>query len=466
MNACRFALPLVACLMAACANNEPASDALSVTDARLDSPITDTGPSADTLAAPDLDPKLRAQLFDEVQAYLTAEDAGASPPLLAKLDKEYKGVAFAVLAAAVRHRPKPAKLPHTGAKQLNWTNPHTKGFATYHAYVPAALATAGKDRYPLLVFLHGAGGNGADLVNNKVWQGAADTLGVIFVAPTSHKSCDWSYHEDCMSQVVMLVQHLKRRYPVDDDRVVLSGFSMGGRGSFSVGVAYPDPYCGVVPVAGTIGAVQNTSDLGVHQKYCCPHVENALNLRLHYISGDQDVPLLVYQNRGCELCLKSMKNEYVYTELPGVGHVMPMGTWSKAVAWTLAKPRAPYPATVIYNQAYQDSSQYPTGMWAQTKLKLPQYWADMDARADTAMAARLQATVSKNTITLTTVNVSKATVYLADGLLDLSAAVTITDGAKVLHSGKVQRDRRFLLTEARRRGERSMIFANRVVVSF
>ena len=459
----RASVPVLMCLLlAACPQGDPAPDASPGVDARADA----GPPTADILATPDLDPKLRARLFDEVHAYLTADDPGTSPPLLAKLNTEYAGVPFAVLAAAVRHRPAPAKLPHTKTKQVTWTNPHTNGVATYHAYVPAKLATAGKDRYPLLVFLHGAGGDGAGLANGKPWQDAADKLGLIFVAPSSHKSCDWSYHEDCMSQVVMLVQHLKRRYPVDDDRVVLSGFSMGGRGSFSVGVAYPDPYCGVVPVAGTIGAVQNTSDLSVHKKYCCPHVENALNLRLHYISGDQDVPLLLYQNRGCEQCLKTMDNEYVYTELPGVGHTIPMDTWNKAVAWTLARARTPYPARVIYNQAYQDSSQYPAGMWAQTKLKLPQYWADLDARADTAKPARLMASVSGDEITLTATNVKKATVYLADGLLDLSAKVTIKGGGKVLYSGMVKRDRRFLLTEARRRADRSRIFANRVAVTF
>lgn len=406
-----------------------------------------------------IDRAIGRKFFQEVHAYLTAENPGPNPPLLAQLDTVYHDIPFDVVAEAVRARP-PASFPATGVHQHTWTNPHYGGEETYHAYVPPALATAAARSFPLLVFLHGAGGEGGSIVQSTAVQQVGDRLGAILVAPTSNPECDWSATEDCMAQTVLLVQHLKRRYPVDDARVVLSGFSMGGRGSFSVGVAYPEPYCGLVPVAGTIGAVHNTTDLQLHKAYCCPHVENVQNLRLHYISGELDMELMLYQNRGCALCLAEQGSEYVYTELKGQGHVWPLDLWEQAVAWTLDRPRPAYPAKVVYHLAAQASVIYPDDLWLQQKLRVPQYWADIEARVDGAKPARIEAQRAGNVITLVTSNVARVGLYLADGQTE----VTVVEGDRVLFAGLVARDRRFLLTEARRRSERSMIFANRLTL--
>jgi predicted esterase len=398
-------------------------------------------------------------LESEVHAYLTADDPGDDPPILARLETVYAGVSFGEVARAVRHRP-PA-LPAPGVSQVTWTNPYYQGPATCHLYVPPLTRSPA----PLLVFLHGAGGDGAGVVGQQAVREAADRLGAILAAPTSDPKCDWSALEDCMAQTVMLVQHLKRRYPVDDARVVLSGFSMGGRGAFSVGVAYPEPYCGVVPVAGTIGAVHNTQDLAVHKAYCCPHMENIGNLRLHYISGELDVPLLILQNRGCAECIKDQGSWHRYTELKGQGHVWPLDLWEEAVAWTLERPRPSHPSAVVYHLTTQASAVLPDDLWTHQKLRVPQYWADIEARLDDTKPARLEAHRAGNLITLGAKNVARVAVFLPDDVLDLDAEVTIAvEGRGVMFQGLVPRDRRFLLTEARRRSDRSMLFANRVTL--
>jgi len=416
---------------------------------------------ADTVASDGL----TSALADEVEAYLTAEDPGPDPPLLQRLDTVYHDVPFQLLAQIVKNPPAP-KWPQTGVHQHSWTNPYYQGTETYQAYVPPKLSSdSSKRRFPLLVFLHGAGGDGAGIVGATAVRDSVDRLGAILVAPSSNAKCDWNQLEDCMSQTVKLVQHLKRRYPVDDSRVVLSGFSMGGRGAFSVGVAYPEPYCGVVPVAGSIGAVHNTSDIAFHKAYCCPHTENVFNLRLHYITGDQDMALMLYQNRGCDLCLAEQGADYLYTELKGQGHVWPLDLWEQAVAWTLERPRPPYPERVVYHLAPQASAILPEDLWLQQKLKTPQYWADIEQRVDPTQPARLEARRSGNTIWLHGTNVAQVGLYLGDGMLDLRSDLRVhTRDGTVLFCGRVARDRRFLLTEARRRSDRTMVFASRLTL--
>jgi pimeloyl-ACP methyl ester carboxylesterase len=427
------------------------------TDATADS-SPDTAPVADVVP---VDPAVRAALYAEVHAYLTADDPGPEPPLLARLDTAYRGVPFEVVEDAVHRRPAPAVLPPAGVHARRFTNPVSGEDAVYHLYVPTTLPPDA-DRYPLLVFLHGAGGEGESLARSAEFQQAADRLGVLLVTPTSSLRCDWSANETCMSQVVLLVQHLKRVLPVDDTRVVLSGFSMGGRGSFSAAAAYPEPYCGVVPVAGSIGAIYTTPDLAVHRAYCCPHAANLGNLRLQYISGDQDAAPLLYQNRACAQCLMEQGSAYVYTELPGVGHALPMDRWEQAAAWTLERPRASYPTTTVYNLAPQASSATRGGVYFQSRLVVPQYWAMPEERRDPAGPATLRAVRSGNEITLTTSNVARASVYLAGAMVDLSAPVRVTADGRTVFDGRVSRDARVLLTEARARSERTMTFAARL----
>ena len=47
-----------------------------------------------------------------------------------------------------------------------------------------------------------------------------------------------------------MTQDVKAKYPIDPDRIVLYGFSMGGAGAWSIGSHYPDLWAAVQPGAG------------------------------------------------------------------------------------------------------------------------------------------------------------------------------------------------------------------------
>ncbi|MCK5799376.1 MAG: hypothetical protein KAI47_19430 [Deltaproteobacteria bacterium] len=434
--------------------------------ATVDASIKDgTNDSADGHPGDLISDALAAQIATEVEAYLTAETE--DPSFLQKLDGVYAGVPFAVFADAVRARPPKPVLPAAGVHEDSWQNPITARTQTYSLYVPTGVAEAAqtgtKDRFPLIVFLHGAGGNGAAIAADPTIRQAADNEGALLVAPTDDATiCDWSETEDCMSQVVNLVQLIKRRYAIDDRRVVLTGFSMGGRGSFSVGVAYPEPYCGITPVAGTIGAVFDDPDLQLHKRYCCPHLQNADAVRLRYFSGDQDGQLMLYQNRGCALCLTESSAEHEYVEVAGQGHVFFATRWRAAVAWALQKPRENFPKTVHRNLSAQASGINPGGIFLHEKNKVPQYWAEPTGRKDTAKNGHLAAQVAGQDVTVATKNVTGVTLYLSDDLVDLDLPIHVVVDSKVVHDGKVPRDAHVLLRQARLRSERAMIFAAKI----
>ena len=109
-----------------------------------------------------------------------------------------------------------------------------------------------KDSWPLMVFLHGAGERGTDLNKVKVHgppklieQGK--NLPFIIVSPQCPNDQWWPGLE---REVIALVDEITEKYKVDTGRVYLTGLSMGGYGTWSIGCSYPDRFAAMVPICG------------------------------------------------------------------------------------------------------------------------------------------------------------------------------------------------------------------------
>lgn len=114
----------------------------------------------------------------------------------------------------------------------------------------------GKDpakKWPLLVFLHGAGERGDDLSLLKKHGphkliSAGQTFEAIVVSPQVPDGEYWSPHG-----VKALVDAIKRSQRVDDSRVYLTGISMGGFGTFDTIAEYPAVFAAAIPICGGAG---------------------------------------------------------------------------------------------------------------------------------------------------------------------------------------------------------------------
>ena len=108
----------------------------------------------------------------------------------------------------------------------------------------------GRKRWPLLLFLHGAGerGRGLDLVKKHgpprlVAEG--HDLPFILVSPQCPKRQSWS-----TDVLAALLDDVIARYRVDERRVYLSGLSMGGYGTWSLACARPERFAAIAPICG------------------------------------------------------------------------------------------------------------------------------------------------------------------------------------------------------------------------
>ncbi len=109
-----------------------------------------------------------------------------------------------------------------------------------------------KEAWPLVVFLHGAGERGDDLERVKkhgppklIEQGKS--FPAIVVSPQSAPRRWW--HSQLL-ELTALVDEIVDKYKIDEDRVYLTGLSMGGFGTWALAAYSPDRFAALMPICG------------------------------------------------------------------------------------------------------------------------------------------------------------------------------------------------------------------------
>ena len=106
-------------------------------------------------------------------------------------------------------------------------------------------------KYPLVIFLHGAGTRGDDigtLMRNVAFADIKNHQykGYILAAPLCNAH-DWC---QIMQTVINWVSELRELTYVDTDRVYLTGLSMGGYGTWELTSIHPEWFAAIMPLCG------------------------------------------------------------------------------------------------------------------------------------------------------------------------------------------------------------------------
>jgi predicted peptidase len=117
-----------------------------------------------------------------------------------------------------------------------------------------------KESWPLMVFLHGSGERGDNLDQVKVHGppkliAAGKEFPMIVVSPQCPKGKSWEPFE-----LSLLLDDLERKYKVDQDRIYLTGLSMGGFGTWRMAAHAPNRLAAIAPICGG-GDVQSARRL-------------------------------------------------------------------------------------------------------------------------------------------------------------------------------------------------------------
>jgi len=159
---------------------------------------------------------------------------------------------FVLLAANVR-----AEEPAPG-KQVGqeFTSTYAPSESTrYLLFLPSDYGKTDK-KWPLLLFLHGAGESGDDLQLVKVHgppklvEQRPNDFPFVIVSPQASK-VDTPLVDRWQPRLLAeLVDHVAGKYAVDTDRLYVTGLSMGGYGTIRLVAHYPGKFAAAAPICG------------------------------------------------------------------------------------------------------------------------------------------------------------------------------------------------------------------------
>jgi dienelactone hydrolase len=103
-------------------------------------------------------------------------------------------------------------------------------------------------------------------------------------------------------------QSRSKDFNVDPNRIYLMGHSMGGGGTFHIGIKNPDLFAALAPIAPAV--FHKTDEL-----------EKIKHVPVILVQGDKDNLVKVERIRPWAEKMKELKMKYEYIEVPGGGHV-------------------------------------------------------------------------------------------------------------------------------------------------
>ena len=136
---------------------------------------------------------------------------------------------------------KPQKFERTITKNLK---------ADYLLFLPKSYDAGGTNCWPLILFLHGAGERGTNLQTitvhgpPKMVKKNPDFPFIVVSPQCPHN--EWWSNEVLMN----LLDEVAAKHKVDTNRIYLTGLSMGGFGTWSLGTAHPERFAAIAPICG------------------------------------------------------------------------------------------------------------------------------------------------------------------------------------------------------------------------
>ena len=122
----------------------------------------------------------------------------------------------------------------------------------YAQYLPKGYD--GMKKFPLVLFLHGAGERGEDLdvacrhgYRKHVRESGAE-YPFIIVAPQCPNGKFWGCYTESL---LAFLDDICATLATDTDRVYLTGFSMGGTGTWMLSMAAPERFAAIAPICGS-----------------------------------------------------------------------------------------------------------------------------------------------------------------------------------------------------------------------
>jgi predicted peptidase len=193
----------------------------------------------------------------------------------------------------------------TGIQQpISFTKEITKTFSgDFLLYLPKDYNE--REKVPLIIFLHGRGERGED-INLVKKHGPPKLINegkefpFIIVSPQCPSNQWWS-----AEFIYALLNEITEKYKVDENRIYLTGMSMGGFGTWDMALHYPGMFAAIAPVCG-----------GGNSRNVC----SLKDLPVWVFHGEKDPVVSVNESKKMVDALKRCGGDVQLTIYPEAGH--------------------------------------------------------------------------------------------------------------------------------------------------
>ena len=345
----------------------------------------------------------------------------------------------------------------------------------YAVTIPSGYDPA--KRYQVRFQLHGGVGGRADnkprgngQIGNLSGEGAGAEQ--IYVIPYAWNDEPW-WSDDQVLNLHAIVDDLKRRYNIDENRVVIAGVSDGGTGAYYVAMRDTTPYASFLPLNGYIMVLANGEiDDGLN------FPGNIRNKPLFVVNGGKDrlYPISIVEPYTRHLMKNGVQIDY---------HPQPNGehntAWWPEIKGPFEKfvadhPRDPHPdkltweaADAMHNRAHwlvidafgttpadskqlQDANIFTDSLGTDPLFGRPK------------QPGRVDLVRSGNTVQATTKGVTAFTLLLSPDKFDFSQPVIVTANGREAFRAKVQPSIETLLKWAAQDNDRTMLYAAEIKI--
>ncbi len=196
----------------------------------------------------------------------------------------------------------------------------------YELFIPHSYD--GTKPVPLILFLHGAGEKvGGQKMPAQVGIGThikkeEQSFPFLVIFPQAQQT--WRANSADAERALAIQDEVIKSFKIDPKRIYLTGLSMGGMGTWSLALKYPERWAAIVPVCGRGDTTQ---------------AAKIKDLPCWAFHGDADESVSVEGSRRMIEALKQAGGNPKYTEYPGVKH----NSWDRAYGtkelydWLLAQ---------------------------------------------------------------------------------------------------------------------------------
>lgn len=184
----------------------------------------------------------------------------------------------------------------------------------YVLYVPRNYTP--EQRWPLILFLHGAGECGNDGMLQvavglapAMMKATAEWPFLVLMPQKPDRRSAWEDHDEALMAMLKKTQH---DFAVDERQQFLTGLSQGGHGTWVLGAKHKDLWAAIAPVCGYANAAEIAPALTQMPIWC--------------FHGDADKAVPVQQSKDLTAAVQQAGGHADLTIYAGVGH----NSWDKA----------------------------------------------------------------------------------------------------------------------------------------